>query len=158
MQCCYIITSVNIVMPKQLELTYTPNGVKVTKLGSHDDGEYFLVKSITTGKVFYAHKGQITEEEKNVPPEPSKKKQRRGRTLAVDTNAIQQSVQRININGATPELLTKVIPGVGLKTANEIKDLQRSMPGERFTKLSQLESIGRVDWNEVFKTDALYVE
>ena len=145
-------------MPKQIEVTYTPNGVKVQKLGTHDEGEYFLVKSVTTGKVFYAHRTQITEVEKNVAPAPSPKKQRRGRQLAVDTSAVQQSVNRLNINAATPELLTKVLPGVGLKTANEIKDLQRSLPGERFVKLDQLKSIGRIDWDEVFKLDTLYVE
>ena len=43
------------------EFTYTPNGVKVEVLSEHDEGEYKMVKSLTTGKVFFAHRNQIDE-------------------------------------------------------------------------------------------------
>jgi hypothetical protein len=32
------------------------------------------------------------------------------------------------------------------------------MPGERFTKLDQLKSIGRVDWEAVLESGVVYVE
>jgi hypothetical protein len=32
------------------------------------------------------------------------------------------------------------------------------MPGERFTKLEQLRSIKRVDWDSVLEDDHIYVE
>jgi len=32
------------------------------------------------------------------------------------------------------------------------------LPGERFTKLDQLRSIKRVDWDEVLADDSIYVE
>ena len=35
------------------DVTYTPSGVKVDIVSTHDDGEYFMVKSKTTGKVFF---------------------------------------------------------------------------------------------------------
>jgi hypothetical protein len=47
---------------------------------------------------------------------------------------------------------------VGLKTARDIKDLQTSMPGEKFLKLEQLKSIKRVDWEEIFKDNLVRVE
>jgi hypothetical protein len=47
---------------------------------------------------------------------------------------------------------------VGLKTAKEIVELRQSLPGERFIKLDQLNSIKRVDWDEVFVTGSVYVE
>ena len=65
---------------------------------------------------------------------------------------------RINLNNLTPEGLSQCLPGVGLKTAKEIVELRQSLPGERFTKLEQLESIKRVDWQEVFATGSVYVE
>ena len=40
----------------------------------------------------------------------------------------------------------------------EIKELQQSMPGERFTKLEQLKAITRVDWDEVLAAGVVYVE
>jgi len=45
-----------------------------------------------------------------------------------------------------------------MKTAIEIKELQQSLPGERFTKLEQLKSISRVDWDAVLEDGVCYVE
>ena len=60
--------------------------------------------------------------------------------------------------GATLLKPTDTLPGVGLKTARDIKDLQMSLPGERFTRLEQLRSIKRVDWEEIFKDNLVRVE
>ncbi len=65
---------------------------------------------------------------------------------------------RINLNTLTAEGLTQCLPGVGLKTAKEIIELKQSLPGEKFSKLDQLESIKRVEWAEVFATGVVYVE
>jgi DNA uptake protein ComE-like DNA-binding protein len=137
------------------EYTYAPNGVKIEILSEHDEGEYKMVKSLTTGKVFFAHKNQVVEELKEVESEEKGVKQRRGRQIVKPE---VQAFNRVNINSATPQLLTQVLKGVGLKTATEIKELQQSMPGERFTKLDQLKSITRVDWDSVLEGDHVYVE
>lgn len=65
---------------------------------------------------------------------------------------------RVNINTATARQIADALPGVGLKTARDIKDLQTSMPGEKFQKLEQLKSIKRVDWDEIFKENLVRVE
>ena len=86
------------------EVLYKPSGVKVEVLSEHDEGEYKMVRSVTTGKVFFAHRGQIeivegTEEKTSAKPALK----RRGRQI------IQPEIpfdNRININGATPERLT----------------------------------------------------
>lgn len=137
------------------EFTYTPNGVKVEVVSSHDEGEYFMVRSLTTGKVFFAHKNQIDEKvtESAVGEKPVK--QRRGRQVVKPE---VQAFTRININSATPQLLTQVLKGVGMKTATEIKELQQALPGERFTKLDQLKSIKHINWDEVLDGDHVYVE
>jgi DNA uptake protein ComE-like DNA-binding protein len=138
------------------EFTFTPNGVKIEVLSEHDEGEYKMVRSLTTGKVFFAHKNQIAEE--TVEAEPAEKpaaKKRHGRQIVKPE---VQAYNRVNINSATPQLLTQVLKGIGLKTATEIKELQQSMPGERFTKLDQLRSITRVDWDSVLEGDVVYVE
>jgi DNA uptake protein ComE-like DNA-binding protein len=137
------------------EYTYTPNGVKIEILSEHDDGEYKMVRSLTTGKVYFAHKSQISEDEKETPEAEKTTKQRRGRQIVKPE---VQAFNRVNINSATPQLLTQVLKGVGLKTATEIKELQQSMPGERFSKLDQLRSITRVDWDSVLEGDHVYVE
>ena len=137
------------------EFTFTPNGVKIEVLSEHDDGEYKMVRSLTTGKVFFAHKNQIAEEVKEPVETEKTVKQRRGRQIVKPE---VQAFTRVNINSATPQLLTQVLKGVGLKTATEIKELQQSMPGERFTKLDQLRAISRVDWDSVLEGDHVYVE
>ena len=71
-------------------------------------------------------------------------------TFPVDT--------RININTASARQIADALPGVGLKTARDIKDLQMSMPGEKFLKLEQLKGVKRVDWDEIFKENLVRVE
>ena len=140
-----------------MEYTYIPTGVKITILSEHDNGEYKMCRSITTGKVFYAHENQVKAEEIKEEESPKKPRQRRGRQIAKPEVAVQQAFSRVNINAATPEMLTQTLKGIGLKTAQEIKDLQRSMQGERFSKLDQLKSISKVDWDAVLD-DTVYVE
>ena len=50
---------------------------------------------------------------------------------------------------ASARQIADALPGVGLKTARDIKDLQLTLPGERFQRLEQLRSIKRVDWEEI---------
>lgn len=65
---------------------------------------------------------------------------------------------RLNINTASARQIADALPGVGLKTARDIKDLQTSMPGEKFLKLDQLKAIKRVDWDEIIKDNLIRVE
>lgn len=139
------------------DITFTPSGVKVDILSTHDDGEYFMVRSKTTGKVFFAHKNQIdqkTAEAKGAEGQAKPVKSRRGRQVVKPQ---VPAPNRFNLNAATPELLTQVLPGVGLKTANEIIELRMSLPGERFTKLEQLRQIKHINWDEIL-SDSIYVE
>ena len=138
------------------DVTYTPSGVKVDIVSTHDDGEYFMVKSKTTGKVFFAHKNQIDQKQQDTVGEKDAKpvKSRRGRQIVKPQ---VPAPSRFNLNGATPELLTQILPGVGLKTANEIIELRMSLPGERFSKLEQLRQIKHINWDEIL-SDAIYVE
>jgi DNA uptake protein ComE-like DNA-binding protein len=146
---------------------HKPSGVKIDVISTHDDGEYFMVRSSTTGKVFFAHKDQVDDlkEDTEPTPAPNSLQTRRGRrTVKQETDEVAvvkplpPSDNRINLNNLTPEGLTQCLPGVGLKTAKEIVELRQSLPGERFTKLEQLESIKRVEWKEVFATGVVYVE
>lgn len=126
-----------------------------------------MVRSNTTGKVFFAHKDQVDEFQEDLDPKPTTNtlQTRRGRRtvkkegeeVAV-VKPLPPTDNRINLNNLTPEGLTQCLPGVGLKTAKEIVELRQSLPGERFTKLEQLESIKRVEWSEVFATGVVYVE
>lgn len=65
---------------------------------------------------------------------------------------------RLNINTASARQIADTLPGVGLKTARDIKDLQTSMSGEKFTKLEQLKSIKRVDWDQIIEDNLVRVE
>ena len=65
---------------------------------------------------------------------------------------------RVNINTASARQIADALPGVGLKTARDIKDLQTSCSGERFQKLEQLRSIKRVDWDTIFEENLVRVD
>lgn len=146
---------------------YKPSGIKVDVISTHDEGEYLMVRSSTSGKVFFAHKDQVEDFKEDKEPQPGANSlsTRRGRKRIQNTEEAPKVVKplppvddRINLNNLTPEGLTQCLPGVGLKTAKEIVELRQSLPGERFSKLEQLESIKRVDWQEVFATGSVYVE
>ena len=66
--------------------------------------------------------------------------------------------RRLNINTASARQIADSLPGVGLKTARDIKDLQTTMTGERYTKLEQLKGIKRIDWDAIFKENLVRVE
>ena len=143
---------------------YKPSGIKVVILSTHDDGEYHMVRSLTSSKVFYAHKDQVEQQDIQSQDGDTPSRNRRGKrktTSATATAVVKPQVptdNRVNLNTLTAEGLTQVLPGVGLKTAKEIIELKQTLPGERFTKLEQLSSIKRVDWDAVFETGLVFVE
>ena len=139
---------------------YKPSGVKVEVISTHDDGEYFMVRSNTTGKVFFAHKDQLDANAEDKSGEFGEKpvsNRRNRRQVAVVKPQVPLD-NRLNLNNLTADGFTQSLPGIGLKTAQEIVDLRQSLPGERFTKLDQLKSIKKIEWDEVFATGSVYVE
>jgi len=105
-------------------------------------------------RIFTAYKNELT------PDEPATKKVK---TLQVKDKAAKEEPRnfppdtRLNINGATAQMIADHIKGIGLKTAREIKDLQMSLSGERFNNLEQLKQIKRVDWDSVIAADLIRV-
>jgi len=142
---------------------YKETGAIVEKVSQHGDGivmctdaqdevlyieEKDLIPHLeaTTEKVKTEERltEQLKQEGVN-PPKPTKKE-----IFPVDV--------RVNINTASARQLADALPGVGLKTAREIKDLQSSMLGEKFIKLEQLRAIKRIDWDELIKDNLIRVE
>jgi DNA uptake protein ComE-like DNA-binding protein len=105
-------------------------------------------------RTFYAYKHELESD-----PEGTKKV----KTLQIKDKAAKEEPRdfppetRLNINGATPQMIADHIKGIGLKTAREIKDLQMSLSGEKFNNLEQLKDIKRVDWDSVFAADLIRV-
>jgi DNA uptake protein ComE-like DNA-binding protein len=126
-----------------------------------------MVRSDTSGKVFFAHKDQVQELVENTEAEAEEAPSRNRRNRRKVTSAKKEPVvvkpqvpsdNRVNLNNLTAEGLTQVLPGVGIKTAKEIIELRQGLPGERFSKLDQLKAVKRIDWDEVFSTGEVYVE
>jgi len=128
-------------------------GSRVKVISEWDDGDWFMVED-QDGRLFTAYKTEIT------PDEEATKKVK---TLQVKDKAAQEEPRtfppdtRLNINGATAQMIADHIKGIGLKTAREIKDLQMSLSGERFNSLEQLKQIKRVDWDSVLAADLIRV-
>ena len=128
-------------------------GTRVKVVSEWDDGDWFMVED-QDGRLFTAYKTELT------PDEEATKKVK---TLQVKDKAAQEEPRtfppdtRLNINGATAQMIADHIKGIGLKTAREIKDLQMSLSGERFNSLDQLKQIKRVDWDSVIAADLIRV-
>ena len=128
-------------------------GARVKIVSEWDNGDWFMVED-QDGRLFTAYKTEIT---------PDEAATKTVKTLQVKDKASQEEPRtfppdnRLNINGATAQMIADHIKGIGLKTAREIKDLQMSLSGERFNNLEQLRQIKRVDWDAVLAADLIRV-
>ena len=128
-------------------------GARVKVVSEWDQGDWFMVED-QDGRLFTVYRTEI---------EPDEEATKKVKTLQVKDNAAQEEPRtfppdtRLNINGATAQMIADHIKGIGLKTAREIKDLQMSLSGERFNNLEQLKQIKRVDWDAVFAADLIRV-
>ena len=128
-------------------------GARVKVVSEWDNGDWFMVED-QDGRLFTVYKNEI---------EPDEAATKKVKTLQVKDKASQEEPRtfppdnRLNINGATAQMIADHIKGIGLKTAREIKDLQMSLSGERFNNLEQLRQIKRVDWDAVFAADLVRV-
>ena len=128
-------------------------GARVKVISEWDNGDWFMVED-QDGRLYTAYKTEL------LPDEAATKKVA---ALQVKDKAAQEEPrtfppdQRLNINSATAQMIADHIKGIGLKTAREIKDLQMSLSGERFSSLEQLKQIKRVDWDAVLSADLVRV-
>lgn len=128
-------------------------GARVKVVSEWDNGDWFMVED-QDGRLYTVYRTEI---------EPDETATKKVKTLQVKDRASQDEPRtfppdtRLNINGATAQMIADHIKGIGLKTAREIKDLQMSLSGERFNSLEQLKQIKRVDWNAVMAADLIRV-
>lgn len=93
----------------------------------------------------------VTDKQMEIPAAKDKeeKEEQRQSALPIET--------RLNLNMASPDQIADRIKGVGYSTAKKIVELRSTMPGEKFTSLEQLRQVGRVEWDEVFAADLVFV-
>ena len=141
------------VAAEQLLHRHKKTGARVRIISEWDEGDWFMVED-QDGRLFTAYKTEL---------EPDEAASKKVKTLQVKDKASNDEPRnfppdtRLNINGATAQMIADHIKGIGLKTAREIKDLQLSLSGERFNNLEQLRQIKRVDWDSVFAADLVRV-
>ena len=128
-------------------------GTRVKVVSQWDDGDWFMVED-QDGRIFTVYKTEIEKDDQAT---------KKVKTLQVKDAASGEEPRkfptdtRLNINAATPQMISDHIKGIGMKTAKDIKDLQTSLSGERFHSLEQLRQIKRVDWDSVFAADLVRV-
>jgi len=128
-------------------------GARVKIISELDNGDCFMV-SDQDSRVFYAQKAELESDTEGTI---------KVKTLQIKDKASKEEPRefppetRLNINGATAQMIADHIKGIGLKTAREIKDIQMSLSGEKFANLEQLRQIKRVDWDSVFAADLIRV-
>ena len=142
---------------------YKPTGGLVEVISQHGEGIMMCVDA--QDEVIYADEVDLVPQI-DATTEKIKTEERLTAELAADgvkpakltTRETFPIDTRVNINTASARQIADALPGVGLKTARDIKDLQTSCSGERFQKLEQLRSIKRVDWDQIFKENLVRVD
>ena len=142
---------------------YKPTGGLVEVISKHGDGIMMCVDA--QDEVIYADQSDLIPQV-DATTEKIRTEERLTAELAADgVNPAKLTTRetfpidvRVNINTASARQIADSLPGVGLKTARDIKDLQTSCSGERFQKLEQLRSIKRVDWDQIFKENLVRVD
>ena len=128
-------------------------GARVKIVSEWDNGDWFLVED-QDGRLYTVYKTEIT---------PDESATKTVKTLQIKDKAAKEEPRafppdiRLNINSATAQMIADHIKGIGLKNARELKDIQMSLSGERFTTLEQLKQVKRVDWESVFAANLIRV-
>ena len=135
----------------------------VEKISQHGEGIYMVVNA--NDEVDYVHEDDLiphidaTNEKIKTEERLTAELQSSGDKSAKPTNRETFPLdRRLNINTASARQIADTLPGVGLKTARDIKDLQTTMTGERYTKLEQLRNIKRIDWDAIFNENLVRVD
>ena len=138
-------------------------GGLVEKISQHGEGIFMVVNA--NDEVDYVHEDDLiphidaTNEKIRTEERLTAELKATGDKTAKPTNKETFPLdRRLNINTASARQIADSLPGVGLKTARDIKDLQTTMTGERYTKLEQLKGIKRIDWEAIFKENLVRVD
>ena len=138
-------------------------GGLVEKISLHGEGIFMVVNA--NDEVDYVHEDDLiphleaTNEKIKTEERLTAELKATGDKSAKPTNRETFPLdRRLNINTASARQIADTLPGVGLKTARDIKDLQTTMTGERYTKLEQLKGIKRIDWDAIFKENLVRVD
>ena len=115
-------------------------GGLVEKISQHGEGIFMVVNA--NDEVDYVHEDDLiphleaTNEKIKTEERLTAELKATGDKSAKPTNRETFPLdRRLNINTASARQIADTLPGVGLKTARDIKDLQTTMTGERYTKL-----------------------
>ena len=138
-------------------------GGLVEKISQHGEGIFMVVNA--NDEVDYVHEDDLiphieaTNEKIKTEERLTAELKATGDKSAKPTNRETFPLdRRLNINTASARQIADTLPGVGLKTARDIKDLQTTMTGERYTKLEQLKGIKRIDWDAIFGENLVRVD
>ena len=138
-------------------------GGLVEKISQHGEGIFMVVNA--NDEVDYVHEDDLiphleaTNEKIKTEERLTAELKATGDKSAKPTNRETFPLdRRLNINTASARQIADTLPGVGLKTARDIKDLQTTMTGERYTKLEQLKGFKRIDWDAIFKENLVRVD
>lgn len=129
------------------------------ELVSHHGTDYALMR-FADGRTDYVSRKELVEYDKQsgitdremvIPAaeEKEERNERRESELPMET--------RLNLNLASPEQIADRLQGVGYSTAKKMVELRSSLPGEKFSSLDQLRQFTRVNWEEVFAADLVFV-
>ena len=138
-------------------------GGLVEKISQHGEGIFMVVNA--NDEVDYVHEDDLiphieaTNEKIKTEERLTAELKATGDKSAKPTNRETFPLdRRLNINTASARQIADTLPGVGLKTARDIKDLQTTMTGERYTKLEQLKGSKSIDWDAIFKDNLVRVD
>ncbi len=135
-------------------------GKRVRIVGGMSEKEDFVLVHTGSEPPYYAQLDQLMPcDEKGMPDRLSVARAPREEIEEKPPEPVIPFIEtRLNLNMATPEEISKRVPGVGYRIAKRIVDARLALPGEKFTTLDQVTSVSaRVDWEEVMKQNLVFI-
>jgi len=134
---------------------------RVIACGSRQEDEPFLMVRAEVGDPYYAHvdhlvpvdasTGAILPDDDRGPAAPEE-------DLPLPAATIPLAETRLNLNTATAEIIAQRVPGLTYRIAKAIKELQVTLPQERFANLDQVRAASsRIDWDAIFSGNSFFL-
>lgn len=138
------------------------NGQRVRLVGGGSEKEEFLLVEGQDRKPYYAQKTQLVPCDDTGRPDFDSRLEgvidKEAKDEKVPEPVIPIVETRLNLNMASAEEIAKRVPGVGYRIAKRIVDTRMTLPSEKFVNLEQVQQVSsRVNWEEVFRADVVFV-
>lgn len=136
-------------------------GQRVASVGARQQDEPFLMVRPSDGQPYWAHIDQLTpidEATGALQPDADRGPAAAEPDLPIPTPTVPLVETRLNLNTASAELIAQRVPGISYRVAKRIKDLQLTLPNEKFAEMEQIKAASStLNWPAVLESNSFFL-